>query len=925
MSERTPHDMAREFLRALARRRAARRRALWFAAVLRWAGWASLAVLALVTADYFLAFDSAVLAWTGRLAAAAACAALVGFLAAAGAGSLRALAGEVDDRLRDARRPVLTALELGATRPKSDGEAFLVALAVERAAGRLAELPPRATLPLALLRKRALRMVLFAGTSAALLFARRDATAVILARYLDPDADLPPYSRLGFRLQPERPVVVYGDDIELAVEIDGPPVTAGATLLTRVNGAVQRTPCFAEGPRRFGQRLERVTGPVEFCFASGRARSTWHRVEVNLEPRIVLARVAVAPPPYSRKPPRLFTAGEAPLAELAGTRVRLEVTSNRPLKGGEMTITPAAPGATATTLSGKTAGRHVVRFEWAMTGQAGIEVAVTDVQGTPGRTRFRLKQQIRPDEKPRAHITEPGLFSLATPGAALRLAGYAEDDLGVRKLDLVRGLAGYHDRVLPLGPQAETARLDLAQELQLGELGVSPGQTLEFFLEAQDSNPDFTGRGASEVVRVEIISEEEYAQMLRERLDAEQFMERFRQAQAALHDVREKMNQAREALGTHADEAELAARRAALRKAVDQAAEFLRKLATDVPIYEMDRGSQDSFRGAAGVLMDAQKALEQAGADRDKLARALEEMGRKLAEPERRVAEQAEKAKYVTEIAQVLELAQTYRDLLAAQEDLARRYRRHSDPSRITAPAFFRDIEQRQRQVREALTRMRDVLRQRATALPDDEELDDLKDTALEFAGAIDDLEIPGEMQAGEKAAGDRDGRASRDRIERALALMRKLVEKDPPNSFGSACKNRKPEFRVSDEMQKMLNQLGQCRKPGLGWSAGPGWGAGEGAGEGDDGYSAGANTPLNVPLVGPQRAATGGPRGSGADAGPHATGRAPAVAREGPLEKAGVGGSRASDTRGTLRLDDAPEKYRDALKNYFGTMEGGK
>ena len=67
---------------------------------------------------------------------------------------------------------------------------------------------------------------------------------------------------------------------------------------------------------------------------------------------------------------------------------------------------------------------------------------------------------------------------------------------------------------------------------------------------------------------------------------------------------------------------------------------------------------------------------------------------------------------------------------------------------------------------------MRDELKKRANELPDDEFLYDLKDTALEFGGAIDDLKIPDEMKAGEKFAGDRNVRDSRDKIESALALM---------------------------------------------------------------------------------------------------------------------------------------------------------
>ena len=902
----------------LARRRAAHRVARAAAAVLLWLTWAALLLVGLLAADYALAFEPANLAGLGRGALIWLGVTLAWLLVRAGGITSRRLAADIDAHLGDRRQPCLSALDLAATAPAGEVATFLTARAVAAAADRLRALPVTATLPLALLRRRALVCGVALAATAAVVLLPRDITEVIIARYLHPYDDIPPYSRFTFAVRPAAPVVIYGDDAELAVDIGGPEAPSGVLLLTRVNGSVQRTPCFNEGSRRFAQRIERVTAPVDFCFAVGRARSRWSRVMVNLEPRIAVARVALTPPAYSRQPMRSFVAGDAPLQGLAGSRVRLDVTCNRPLKGGSLTLTPAG-GPPARTVAGHKAGRHVVRFEWDLRDNAALEVTVADLQGTPNRTPYRLKQKLVPDARPEAALTEPPPYALATPDALLRIAGFAEDDLGLRRVDLVRGLNGYRDRVSNLGPADVVPRLDVARTFDLGRLGVTPGQTLEFFLEATDTNPDESGRTASEVVRVEIVSEEDYAQMLRERLDTEQFMARYQAATTALQAVRDALKATADALATNASASDLAARRRDLAAALDRAESLYRALAADVPIYAMEKQAREVFKQTAAALGAAQAGIKQAGDKRDALAAAVAEATRQLAEQQKAVQAQAEQARFVAAIARVKELEQAYRMLVAEQAELARRYQRYSDPARIADPAFFKAVEDRQALIRKALAALQSELRDRARELPDDPELADLRKTALAFAAAVDGLRIADAMTGAEQYAAARDGVISKERIELALDLMRQLLKKEEDGNgsgFGKAC--CKPKFCPTEDQNQTLKQLGQCKRPGFGQRLGLGWG-GAGSGEDADGYSAGMATPLNIPMIGPPRMAFGR---EGAGPGKFAgSGSGPTVARERAMEHAPTAAG-AAGGESAVRLDDVPDKYRDALKAYFGTLE---
>jgi hypothetical protein len=896
------------------------------AAALLWAGWAAVALPVLLAADLLLALEPRALFWLGRGVVAAAAAALLTLLAHAGKKSRRRFAADLDRDARDARQPMLSAHDLSSA-AEAGANAYLPELAVSRAAAALRALPGSATLPLALLKRRAaFGCAALAGVGLAL-FSVRPVAVVPLSRLLHPDRDIPPYSRFSFTLHPDRPVVLYGDDVNLAVQVEGPRIPLGVDLLTRVDGAVRRTPCYAEGSGRHAQRVERVTRPVEFCFAVGRARSRWRRVEVNLEPRIVLARFTVQPPAYSRLPARTFVAGDAPLRALPGSRVRLDVTSNRPLKGGRIVLTPTAEGQEPVTMAAVSAGRHVARFDWTLDRGATLDVVVSDLQGAANREPYRLKQAVEPDARPTAFLTDPPPYAVATPASLLRLAGYAEDDLGIRQVTLIRGLNGYHDRARSLALERIAPRQELEQELHLGRLGVTPGQVLEFFLETTDTNPDETGRAASEVARVEIVSEEEYARMLRERTSVEQFLERYRAATWAMEAVREAMEKLEEALGKPGNESEIAARREALKNALADAAALFEKLAADFPIYELEKESAPVFSETAKALVAAMEQLQAAGGDSGKTAGALAEMQKSLGERQRAVREQAGQAEFLAQVARVLELESVYLALVAEQTALARQYARYTDAATLRDPAFFRAIEDRQSQIREALTLFEAALRERAGALAETPELKALKLSALKFADAIAALKIPDVMREAEVAAARRDGPVSKERVEKALELMRSLLGKDCPeggqDGFGEACKG--PVFSPKEPQNKTLKQLKQCKWPGLGQAGGMGWGAGEGSGEGEDGMSGGGMTPLNIPMIGPPRTALGAPQGGAGLAGSGGAGRAPSIA-DGTVPGGDADSPDHAAADGTVRLDEAPEKYREALKKYFtGEEEGGR
>ena len=915
------------FRRRLNRHRRRYQAGLLLREVMRVAGYALILLVALAVADFFMALPPRVLLAVDL--------ALIFLLVVAMLDRARRClrftlcdaARQADQAVGSARRDVLSALELTHdTLPAQATEfyQFLVARIVQRAAAQVRSLGVRQRWPAPELGKQ--RRILLAQILVAVLVLGVPASisSVVLSRILFPARDIPPYSRYQFTVRPALPRVLYGGTIELAAEIDGAPVKSTVWLMTRQGRQVQGAPCFQENPRRFTQRIEKVTQSLEFCFATGHARSRWQSVELLLDPQVVAARLRLVPPAYSGLKPREFLAGDQKLEGLKGTRVELELTSNRPLSRGGLTLRAKRAGAEVASIDGSKTGLHGLLFRWSLDQPAELEAAIVDVRGTRNQRRFALEQFVMPDEPPRAALTEPAGFSLATPRAHLPLAGYAEDDLGLTRVEFVRAVVGYRDRTQPIGPDGVQRHLTFTNELDLGRLGVEPGQELELYLEAFDSNPAMSGVSASEIARVEIIADEDYAEMLRAKVRTQEFLDRYRAAQSVVAELKRKLKEFQDALAAGGlSEEQRKQRWAEARELNDKAARLFRQMAGDFPAYDAETSMNELLGQMASTLEEHAQWMASPPAFAEGYGRTVSNMLDRLGGYDQPMQAQLQKAEEIARIARLMELSIRYRELVAAQERLVRRLERESDAARMRDSALFRLMHRNETEIHNALIEFRDALRERAGDLTED--YAELKDSALQFAAKVDELEIPDLTAQAAAAAQNEDGAKLNRQASLALERMRSLLSscKGGGGGFGGLV-NCELRFKVPAECRPTLQQMLGGWKMGRGIGKGRGTGlAGMGLeGSGDDGYAMDGYSPLNVPTYGPQRTGLSGmtPSGEGGTQGV-GSGRPAAGIAENAREA--MGGTMPVDMeRKAVLPEKVPEKYRDALKKYFG---GGK
>jgi hypothetical protein len=910
-------------------------------------------LLGLTLADFFLMSSQEAL-WVLDGAAVATVALAV---AVEGVGllraSLRRTAVRADGVLADRRRSVLSAWELLRESGVETGgglRGFLVEEAAREASAGLARLGARALWPHAAIRRwggLALAVVIAGGL---VLLPPTPLRQVCLARVLRPDRDLPPWSRFRFEVTPDRPSAVYGGTIEVRAAVCGASVRGPVTLVTRAGGRLHRAACFQEGEQRYAQRIERVVSPVDFCFLSGRARSRWHRVEVLLEPRIESAVVALTPPAYSGLARREFAAGQEDIRGLRDARVELRVTSNRPLSAGDLLIEPA-DGRAGAVVSGESAGEKTLAFRWTLHASARLKVTLRDVRGTTNAAPYALQQTLTPDEPPRAYMTDPMAFSLATPAVRVPMAGYAEDDLGLARVSLVRAVVGYRDRVRRLADPMGEKRAAFEQGLDLAALGVEPGDVIELYAEARDHNPDLTGIGVSDVRRIEIIGEKEYGDMLRVRATVDAFAGRFRTVHALMSQLAARHAETvRQLERGDLDEAAKRERVVELLERTTSLLAQFRHLADDFVVFDLERELKEALGDLVQNLEYNRQMLDGLKpSDADfgaKMARMLANLGG-VGE---KLAALSDEAEELAKLWRLMEQAAEFQRQLRRQASLVRRLSRFAATARTEDTALLGLLGRDQQAVYDGIRGVVQAIRERSQGLPP--YAAELAADARAFADAIENCGALALMDEAAVAAKNQNGewthRKSALALERLQSLLKQCSgeeEGDPGaaadagrqgrcrkgNRFGGLCNGSDPGLQAPPDLQSTLQQMlwAMRRRSGQGGGDGSGQGSGrDGGGTGaggfgaggdaSDGYSMPGSSLLNVPIFGPQRTEFRPPSRSGMAAGGEGTGGVAGPAAVVSDRDVAKPGARKPVTPESLPIERVPEKYREAVKRYF-------
>jgi phosphotransferase system HPr-like phosphotransfer protein len=815
----------------------------------------------------------------------------------------REMAVIADTMLDDPHRSLLSAYELVQSGPSG----FLKGKSIADAQLGFFDLPPVQCRPRRVLRAARLAVGAILAAVFLLMLLKPQAVPTLAARLLAPFADIPPYSMLDFQVSPSKPEVAYGGDIEVTARITGGKVNVPVRVLTRHEGETEESECFRGAENRFTQKIEKIARPVEFCFAAGSARSTWHKIRLLLEPRFSLARLTISPPAYTREPVREIVLGREEIKAVHGATASLSITSNRPLAGGEMKIKPLSPHGEEKSLSATPAGVHTVRFDWPMLEPATLQVRIRDVQGTESPAPLEIKQSVLPDDKPRLTLHEPGSHALATPRTLVPVSGGAQDDFGIRRVDFVRTLKGFRECPEELAVPKGDKTYEFQTRLDLSTLGVEPGEVIELYIEGRDENPSLTGIQTSDVSRIEIISEEEYGKMLVGRVSLDELLARFQKIQEQLDRARRALAGAQEAKEDKAGALEKST------GAVRDAADALGQLARDFPAFDMEMVMEKALAESAARARNAADRLGQLNPSQPDLDKQIESIRKQFDGESSELDGMLARRQELDSVGRLFEQAANFMQLVEQQRQLANWVDRmtlsgENDAGALASAAKLQD------QLRELAGRLPGQMREAAEAIPDNTGYDKLKADAAEFATRLEQCEAPKNMGRASTAAQNTDAQGASRAARQAHEQLAALLPENSGNQFAGLCRGSCQQ--LFPQGHALGKTLGQCL---AGMMARGRLGALGSGGPADDGYVTQGFSTLELPVFGPQRTRfTPPPRPVITSLGSIRDGlsKAPQLHsdNQAKIEKTGTGTTAAA----SISLQQIPEKYRSAVRKYF-------
>ncbi len=914
----------KKFLKKLDRIRMVRRSGLFLTAVLRMSGFAVSVLLVYGVLDWLLVL-SPIFRFVLDILLLIVIAVLFIYNLIKELNESRAKTAKMLDYVAgNSRQEILSAYELG-KRPDTGNEltAFLVGKVVEVGNDELAKLRPKQYFPggkvFSAFKLFILQLVVFAGA----FMINTTASDIILRRIFTPMRDIPPYSCLKFNIAPAEAVVVYGGKLELTATVTGGKVRAPVVFLTRtIDGEEYESPCFRLGEDKFAQKVEQVITPLKFCFKTGRSRSKWRTIKILNQPRISLVKLKVEPPAYSALPVKSSLCSVDQIRELKNSKIALTITSNRPLRSGLLRIIKSN-GAEEQTVKGQVTGQYAVTFGWKVTEPAMLEFTIRDIQGTRCRKPLEIKQLVQPDQLPEISIREPDNFVMATPESVVKFDLNAADDLGVRKVNMVRSLTGYRERVKTIAESYGGKDFNRDFNIDFGNLGLSPGDIIEVYFEAYDYNPALTGSASSGSVKIKFISAKEYAEILRNRSSIRELKARYELMTIKMHELNKALQEFKKALADpKISEVDKKRHLGEIRKRLEEATKVFRKFAEDFLIYDIEFKHREKIVKILKKFMKAEGILDTMNPS-DSNSDLLKKLAELMKDSRSSVKETdmlQKDAEILAKLDEFLRLGAEFKAIVESQKELVKRlsiFKTSDLPEHLAKLPGYAKQEKTISDRLEALLKKMLALKK---GLP--EELEKIQSDIQFFTEEYRRTKIDFLLAQTIKQAGFRNGGQAYHFALLAHEKLEDLLNKKK-NSFSAAARGQLPgdalpggmKGTAQQMLESLLNQLGQGGLNGRGLS-----GTGSGIGPPGEGNSGRSGMPyLNVPVVGPKRLMTGksgsGGRGRGKGGKGHGIKRPIRVKYS---EKMNMTKPEFTETDSII-LDQVPPRYRDAVKEYFG------
>ncbi len=279
--------------------------------------------------------------------------------------------------------------------------------------------------------------------------------------------------------------IARGSDQAITATLDGFG-TDQVTLFVRSNESVpfERLPLIPlEDPGLFEVLLFDVQESTDYFVEAVGVESGTFTLEVVDLPYVERLEHEYVFPSYTGLEPRLVEEG-GDIAVLSGTEVRLRAFPTLSTSGGQMVLDEENETDLVLEPDGSLTGRFVVEKD----GFYRIDLESSEGEMVTASPQFTI--DVLTDQPPSVMFLNPGRDTTASAIEELFIEARADDDFGLRSLDLVYSVNGGSEETVRLYSGGENALTEVAagHTFFLEDLPLEPGDFVSYYARATDRN-----------------------------------------------------------------------------------------------------------------------------------------------------------------------------------------------------------------------------------------------------------------------------------------------------------------------------------------------------------------------------------------------------------------------------------------------------
>jgi hypothetical protein len=289
-----------------------------------------------------------------------------------------------------------------------------------------------------------------------------------------------PYS---IEVQPGNAKVPRGADQTVKAKLVGfSAADVGVMMRNEPNGSFDRVPLIAGAQAgTFEGMLFHLEKPTEYYVESNGVRSARYTLAVVELPTVSQLDVEYRFPAYTGLAPRKAEGGD--VAALRGTEVVLHVVPTMTTPDGRILLSDGA----AMPLTRQPDGSLTGSFKIAQQGFYRIELTGPHGEKVEASPQYTI--DVLDDQPPSVHFSKPGRDSQASPVEEVFLEARADDDYGVKSLQLFYSVNGAPPKTISLfGGSKPLPEVSAGHTIYLEELGLKPGDFVSYYAKASDTD-----------------------------------------------------------------------------------------------------------------------------------------------------------------------------------------------------------------------------------------------------------------------------------------------------------------------------------------------------------------------------------------------------------------------------------------------------